>query len=170
MPARQTHLRSGPPSIPAAVNHASSVFFTQFATGMVRMCLLLPMRPTIAQRSSRRCKLSSVSSANSWRRRPQPNRMARVALSRFSVRVCPSDTCRSAVSRHCKPVAQTRARLRTPLTRWMPATNSFGLAPGTIYERMAVQRLDYEAADPGFVASFRLAITGRSRECAFTRG
>lgn len=77
LPARQTHRNSGPLSIPAAVNHASSVSFTQFGTGTVRMCLPLPMRSTIAQRSSRRCNLSSVSSASSRRRKPQPSRMAR---------------------------------------------------------------------------------------------
>jgi hypothetical protein len=77
LPARQTHRNSGPLSIPAAVNHASSVSCTQFGTGTVRMCLPLPMRSTIVQRSSRRCKLSSVSSASSRRRRPQPSRNER---------------------------------------------------------------------------------------------
>jgi hypothetical protein len=78
-PARQTHRNSGPLSIPAALNHASSVSFTQFGTGTVRMCLPLPIRSTIAQRSSRRCKLSNVSSASSRRRKPQPSKMARMA-------------------------------------------------------------------------------------------
>ena len=33
LPARQTHRNSGPLTIPAAANHASSVSFTQFGTG-----------------------------------------------------------------------------------------------------------------------------------------
>jgi hypothetical protein len=41
LPVRQTHRNNGPLSIPAAVNHASSVSFTQFGTGTVRMCLPL---------------------------------------------------------------------------------------------------------------------------------
>jgi hypothetical protein len=98
LPARQTHRNSGPLSIPAAVNHASSVSFTQFGTGTVRMCLPLPTRSTIAQRSSRRCRLSIVSSASSRRRRPQPSRMARIARLRFPVRVCPSGTCQSVAA------------------------------------------------------------------------
>ena len=112
LPARQTHRNSGPLSIPAAVNHASSVSFTQFGTGTVRMCLPLPMRSTIAQRSSRRCNHSSVSSASSRRRRPQPSRMARIARLRFSgqslsIGYLPE---RRRLAR-CKPVAQTRAQL-----------------------------------------------------------
>jgi hypothetical protein len=91
LPTRQTHRNGGPLSIPAEVNHESSVSFTQFETGTVRMCLPLPMRSTIAQRS-RRCGLSRVSSASSRRRRPQPSRMARISRLRFPVRVCLADT------------------------------------------------------------------------------
>ena len=76
LPARQIQRSRGPLLISAAVNHASTVSFTQFGTGTVRICLPLPTRSTIAQRSSRRCKLSRVSSASSRQRRPQPSRMA----------------------------------------------------------------------------------------------
>jgi len=65
------------------VNHASSVSFTQFGMGTVRMFLPLPTRSTIAQRSSRRCRLSNVNSASSRRRSPQPSKMARMARSPF---------------------------------------------------------------------------------------
>jgi hypothetical protein len=71
------------------------------------------------------CKLSSVSSASSRRRRPQPSRMARIARLRFPVRLCPSGTCQSAAA--SPAVSQLPKRdpsLRTPLTRWMPAANS----------------------------------------------
>ena len=115
LPGRQTHRNRGPLSIPAAVNHASSVSFTQFGTGMVRMCLPLPKSSTIAQRSSRRCKLSSVSSASSRRRRPQPSRMARITL---SGQVCPSGTWQSAAaSPTVSQLPKRESSLRTPLTR-----------------------------------------------------
>jgi hypothetical protein len=124
LPARQTQRNSGPLSIPAAVNQASSVSFTQFGTGTVRMCLPLPMRSTIAQRSSRRCKLSSVSSASSRRRRPQPSRMARIARLRFPVSVCPSGARQSAAaSAAVSQLPNREPSLRAPLTRWMPAAN-----------------------------------------------
>jgi hypothetical protein len=117
LPARQTHQKRGPLSMPAAVSHTSSASFTQFGTGTVRICRPLPIKSTIAQRSSRRCKHSSVSSASSRRRRPQPSRMARIARLRFPVRVCLSGTCqkRSRLAR-CKPVAQTRAQLANALS------------------------------------------------------
>jgi hypothetical protein len=95
-PARQTHRNNGPFSIPAAASHASSFSFTQLGTGTVRMCLPLPMRSTIAHRSSRRCNLSSVSSASSRRRKPQPSSTAKIARLRFPVRVWPLGTCKSA--------------------------------------------------------------------------
>jgi hypothetical protein len=93
-------------------------------TGTVRMCLPLPIRSTIAQRSSQRCKLSSVSSASSRRRRPQPGRMARIARLRSPVRVCPSGTCQSAASPAVSQLPKRDPSLRTPLTRWIPAANS----------------------------------------------
>jgi hypothetical protein len=125
LPARQTPRNSGPLSIPAEVNHASSVSFTQFGTGTVHMCLPLPMRSTIAQRSSRRCRLSRVSSASSRRRRPQPSRMARIARLRFPVRVCLSGNCQSAAaSPAVSQLPKREPSLRTPLTRWMLAANS----------------------------------------------
>jgi hypothetical protein len=96
LPARQTHRNNGPLSIPAAVNQISSASFTQFGTETVRMCLPLPIRSTIAQRPSRRCKLSNVSSASSRRRSPQPSRMARIARLRLPVRVRPLGICQSA--------------------------------------------------------------------------
>jgi hypothetical protein len=68
--------------MPAAVKQASSVSFTHFGTGTVRMCLPLPTRSTIAQRSSRRCMLSSVSSASSRRRSPQLRKTAAFECSR----------------------------------------------------------------------------------------
>ncbi len=124
LPARQTHRKRGPLSIPAAASHTSRVSFTQFGTGTVRMCRPLPMRSTIAQRSSRLCKLSSVSSASSRRRRPHPSRMARIARLRFPVRVCPSGTCqRTAASPTVSQLPKREPSLRTPLTRWMPAAN-----------------------------------------------
>jgi hypothetical protein len=92
--AEESSVGDGNPEL----NHASSVSFTQFGTGTVRMCLPLPTRSTIAQRSSRRCRLSIVSSASSRRRRPQPSRMARIARLRFPVRVCPSGTCQSVAA------------------------------------------------------------------------
>ena len=67
LPARQTHRNSGPLSMSAAVNQTSSVSFTQFGTGTVRMCLPLPTKSTMAHRSSRGCKLSKASSASSRR-------------------------------------------------------------------------------------------------------
>ena len=85
--------------MPAAVSHTSIASFTQAGTGTVRICLPLPIRSTMAQRSSRRCKLSSVSSASSRRRRPHPSRMARIVRLRFPVRVCLSGTCQSAAAR-----------------------------------------------------------------------
>ena len=125
LPALQTHRKRGPLTIPAAISHASRVSFTQFGTGTVRMCLPLPTRSTIAQRSSRRCKLSSVSSASSRRRRPHPSRMARIARLRFPVRVCPSGTCqRAAASPAVSQLPSREPSLRTPLTRWMPAAKS----------------------------------------------
>jgi hypothetical protein len=84
---------NGPLAIPAAVSQASSVCFTQVGTGTVRMCLPLPTRSTIAQRSSRRCMLSNVNSASSRRRRPQPSKIAKMARLRFPVSVCPSGSC-----------------------------------------------------------------------------
>ncbi len=123
--ARQTHRKRGPLSIPAAVNHTSRVSFTQLGTGTVRMCLPLPTRSTIAQRSSRSCKLSSLSSASSRRRRLHPRRMARIARFRFPVRVSPSGACQSEVaSRAVSQLPKREPSLRTPLTRWMPAANS----------------------------------------------
>ena len=123
--ARQTHRKSGPLSRPAAVNHTSRVSFTQFGTGTVRMCLSLPIRSTTAQRSSRRCKLLSVSSVSSRRRRPHPSRMARIARLRFPLRVCPSGTCQSAAaSPAVSQLPKREPSLRTPLTRWMPAAKS----------------------------------------------
>jgi hypothetical protein len=47
LPARQTHRNSGPPSITAAVNHASLASFTQLGTGTVRVCLPLPFVNTV---------------------------------------------------------------------------------------------------------------------------
>ena len=124
LPARQTHRNSGPLSIPAAVNHASSVSFTQFGTGTVRMYLPLPTRSTMAQRSSRRCKLSKVSSASSRRRSPQPSRMARIARLRFPVGVWPSGNCQSAdASTAISQLPKREPSLRTPLTRWIPAAS-----------------------------------------------
>jgi hypothetical protein len=125
LPARQTHRNSGPLSISAAANHASSVSFTQLGTGTVRMCLPLPMRSTKAHRSSRRCKLSNVSSASSRRRSPQPSSIAKMARLRFPVRVSRSGSCQSAEA--SPAVSQLPSRepsLRTPLTRWMPAASS----------------------------------------------
>jgi hypothetical protein len=96
LPARQTHLNSGPLSITAAVNQASIVSFTQLGTGTVRMCLPFPIRSTMAQRSSRRCNLSNVSSASSRRRSPQPSSIAKIAQLRFPARVRRSGSCQSA--------------------------------------------------------------------------
>jgi len=125
LPTRQTHRKRGPLSMPAAVSHTSIVSFTQAGTGTVRMCLPLPIGPTIAQRYSRRCKLSGVSSASSRRRRPHPSRMARIARLRFPVRVCPSGTCQSAdASSAVSQLPRREPSLRTPLTRWIPAANS----------------------------------------------
>ena len=47
LPARQTHRKRGPLSMPASINHRSRVSFTQLGTGTVRMCLPLPIRSTI---------------------------------------------------------------------------------------------------------------------------
>jgi hypothetical protein len=80
-------------------------------TGTVRMCLPLPIRSTIAQRSSQRCKLSSVSSASSRRRRPQPGRMARIARLRFPVKSLSIGYLPERRLTGCKPVAQTRPQL-----------------------------------------------------------
>jgi hypothetical protein len=91
--------------------------YTQFGTGTVRMCLPLPIKSTIAQRSSRRCKLPKVSSASSRRRRPHPSRMARIARLRFPVRVCSSGTCQSAAaSPAVSQLPKREPSLRTPLT------------------------------------------------------
>jgi hypothetical protein len=45
----------------------------------------LPTRSTIAQRSSRRCKLSSVSSASSRRRKPHPTALPPICAVRLRV-------------------------------------------------------------------------------------
>jgi hypothetical protein len=127
LPARQTHRNNGPLLMPAAANHASRVTFTQFGTGTVRMCFPLPTRSTMAQRSSRRCKLSNVSSASSRRRSPQPSKIANVARLRFPVRVWPSGDCQKAnASFAVNQLPKREPSLRTPLTRWMPAASSGG--------------------------------------------
>jgi hypothetical protein len=108
--ARQTHRNSGPLSISAATSHSSSVHFTQAGTGTVRMCLPLPTRSTMAQRSSRRCRLSYFNSASSRRRSPQPSKIAKMARLRFPVSVC--SVGRLPEGRRltcCQPVAQTRS-------------------------------------------------------------
>ncbi len=116
---------NGPFSIPAAASHASSVSFTQLGTGTVRMCLPLPMRSTMAHRSSRRCNLSSVSSASSRRRNPQPSSTAKIAGSRWPVRVWLLGTCKSAdASPAVSQLPNREPSLRTPLTRWIPAASS----------------------------------------------
>jgi hypothetical protein len=122
LPARQTHRNNGPLLMPAAPNHASSVSFTQLGTGTVRTCLPLPTRSTMAQRSSRRCKLSNVNSASSRRRRPQPSKIANIARLRFPVSVRPSGDCQNAdASLAVNQLPKREPSLRTPLTRWMPA-------------------------------------------------
>jgi hypothetical protein len=124
LPARQTHRNNGPSRMSAAANHASSVSFTQFGTGTVRMCLPLPAT-TMAQRSSRRCKRSNVSSASSQRRSPQPSKIANIARLRFPVRVRQSGDCQKAnASFAVNQLPKREPSLRTPLTRWMPAASS----------------------------------------------
>jgi hypothetical protein len=109
--ARQTHRNNGPLAIPVAVSQASSVCFTQVGTGTVRMCLPLPTRSTIAQRSSRRCMLSNVNSASSRRRRPQPSKIEKMARLRFPVSVCPSGKLPKSRRLACRqPVAQTGSK------------------------------------------------------------
>jgi hypothetical protein len=81
LPARQTHRNNGPLLMPVAANHASRVSFTQFGTGTVRMCRPLPTRSTMAQRSSRRCKLSNVSSVWLPPRDSNPDRLLQRQLS-----------------------------------------------------------------------------------------
>lgn len=87
------------------------------------MCLPLPIRSTMAQRSSRRCKLSKVSSESSCRRSPQPSRMARIARLRFPVRVWASGNCQSAdASPAVSQLPRREPSLRTPLTRVDPGS------------------------------------------------
>ena len=112
--------------MPAATNHASRVSFTQFGTGTVRMCLPLPTRSTMAQRSSRRCKQSNVSSASSRRRSPQPSKIANIARLRFPVRVWPSGDCQKAnASLAVNQFTQTRAELTNAFDS-MDAGSEFG--------------------------------------------
>jgi hypothetical protein len=115
LPGRQTHRNSGPLSIPAAVNHASSVSFPiRDGNGSNVPSLAKELYDSPA-RSSRRCKLSSVSSASSWRRRPQPSRIARLARLRFPVKFVHRVPAERRCLAHCKPAAQARVQLANTL-------------------------------------------------------
>lgn len=125
LPALLTRRKSRPASIPAAFVHSSTRPYTQSGTGIVRTRPAFPLRSTIAQRPSRCCKWPNVSSASSWRRRPQDSRTASRARSRSPFSRSRFGACQSACP--CSAVSQLPSltpSFLTPLTRRIPAAKS----------------------------------------------
>lgn len=114
-----------PAEMPAAVAHRSTAVLTQSGTGMVLMCPPFPMRSTIAQCSSRRCKCVNSKSANSRRLRPQPSRTARIARSRLPLSVSDGGACQNRrASSAVSQFPSLTPNFFTPFTRRMPAASS----------------------------------------------
>lgn len=92
---------------------------------MVRMCPSFPIRSTMAQCSSRRCRWPKSSPADSRRRSPQPNRVAISARSRLPFRNAGFGSCQRVLA----SFAVSQFPIREPsilahLTRRTLAANS----------------------------------------------
>ena len=124
-PSLVTARKMKPVVIPDACVRSSTIRFTQPGIGTVRICLPFPIRSATTQCSSRICRSSHFSPTSSARLRPHPISTARIARSRFPLRVSAQGAQRSA--RYWSKASQfpTRVPRRfAPFTRRIPVAQT----------------------------------------------